>query len=445
MTDILVVDDREDIRLSLSLLLEDHNYNVHEADSPQTAQLVLKEQQISLILLDMNYSLDTTSGDEGIAFLQWLQASKINLPVIAMTAWSNVDLVVQAMKLGANDFIEKPWKNKHLLHVISQQLSLSSLQKENAALQQLSHKDSSHYQWRSACMRQLLSHLDTIAATQANILLTGDNGTGKSALADYVHQQSGNTRRPMVSVNMGAISENLFESEMFGHVKGAFTDAKSARIGRFELADKSTLFLDEIANIPLSQQAKMLRVLESGEYEVVGSSKTQKTSCRIVSATNGDLPKMIADGNFREDLYYRLNTMELHVPALRERIDDLVPLANHFIESFCLKYQKDFCQLTKSAQRAITDYHWPGNIREMSHLIERAVLLSPNKVIDAEDLRLTAAAPLTELPLMTLVDAEISLIKKAMKQTDNNVAKAAALIGLTKSSMYRRLEKYELA
>jgi len=362
-----------------------------------------------------------------------------------MTAWSNVDLVVQAMKLGANDFIEKPWKNKHLLHVIEQQLSLSSLEKENIGLkQQLAEQPEQQYQWRSACIRQLLDQLKTVAKTDANILLTGDNGTGKSELAKFVHCHSSRNQKSLVSVNMGAIAESLFESEMFGHVKGAFTDAKSSRIGRFELADNSTLFLDEVANTPMSQQMKLLRVLEGGEYEVLGSSKTKTANCRIISATNADFAGLIAQDKFREDLYYRLNTIELRVPSLAERQEDIVPLAHYFIEKFCRKYHKDFCDLTKQAQSALRHYHWPGNLREMSHLIERAVLLCSSNVIDDNDLRLTASAPANELPLMTLHEAEVSLLKKALKQTDNNIPKAAKLLGLTKSSMYRRVEKYEL-
>lgn len=446
MEHILVVDDRADIRLSLSILLEDHHYQIVEAENPQVAQIKLKEEQISLIILDMNYRLDTTSGEEGIRFLQWLKSSNIDIPVIAMTAWSNIDLVIQAMKLGANDFIEKPWKNKQLLHIVEQQLSLNALQLENQKFkQQLVTSNSAQYQWRSACMLQLLDNIKTVAATDANILLTGDNGTGKSELAKAIHQQSLKAEHPLVSVNMGAISESLFESEMFGHVKGAFTDAKTNRIGRFSLADEGTLFLDEIANIPLTQQAKMLRVLENGEYEILGSSKTQFSNCRIISATNADFKQLIATDKFREDLYYRLNTIELRLPSLHERNQDIIPLTQFFIAKFSQKYQRDYCELTQGAQQALIDYHWPGNIRELSHLIERAVLLSSNQLIDVEDLRLTVNNPNVELPLMTLRDAEINLIKKALLQTDNNIPKAAKLIGLTKSSMYRRIEKYELA
>ncbi|OKY26597.1 sigma-54 dependent transcriptional regulator [Thalassotalea sp. PP2-459] len=445
MVEILVVDDRADIRLSLVVLLEQHGYSVREADSPQQAQVLLKEHDIALILLDMNFNLDTTSGDEGLQFLNWMQQSNIALPVIAMTAWSNVDLVVQAMRLGATDFIDKPWKNRQLLNAIKQQLSLQILSKENAGFkQQRDDKQQHQYQWQSSCMLQLFDELETVAATNANILLTGENGTGKSDLALWIHNHSEQRDAPMVSVNMGAISTNLFESEMFGHIKGAFTDAKANRLGRFELAENSTLFLDEIANTPIEQQAKILRVLESGEYEVLGSSKTKFAKCRIISATNAEFSVLIQQEKFREDLYYRLNTIELRVPSLKERNIDIVPLSRYYIANFCQKYKKPHCELSTSAENALVGYHWPGNLRELSHLIERAVLLNKTGVIDDTELRLTASAPSIDLPLMTLKEAEISLINKALSQTDGNIPKAAVLIGLTKSSMYRRIEKYGL-
>jgi len=446
MTNILVIDDRADIRLSLAVLLEDNGFTIVEADNPQSAQLKLKEHLVDLILLDMNFRLDTTSGDEGVQFLNWLQASQFNIPVIAMTAWSNVELVIQAMKLGAKDFIEKPWKNKQLLHIINQQLSLTSLKEENAKFkQQLSEKQDRDYQWQSGTMLKLIENINAVAATDANILLTGENGTGKSAFARYIHQQSNVQDHPLISVNMGAISESLFESEMFGHVKGAFTDAKSNRIGRFELAERGTLFLDEIANIPLTQQAKLLRVLESGEYEVLGSSKTKQTNCRIISATNATIDTSIANELFREDLYYRLNTIELTIPPLREREQDIVPLTQFYVTKFCRKYNKDILALDQTAQQRLMKYHWPGNIRELSHLVERAVLLCNEPCIKASDLGINRSKVDTELPLMTLKEAEIQLIKKALQQTDNHIPKAATILGLTKSSMYRRIEKYELA
>ncbi len=460
MSHILIIDDRRDIRLSLRMLLEDaclngENYQVLEADNPQSAQPLLHQQDIALIILDMNFSLDTTSGEEGLAFLRWLQQSNISVATIALTAWSNTDLVVKAMQLGANDFIEKPWKNKQLLHAIEQQLALGQLQQQNAKLkQQLAQQDNEHqqnYQWRSPCMAQLLKQLKTVANTDVSILLTGDNGTGKSELARFIHQHSSRQQQALISVNMGAISENLFESEMFGHKKGAFTDAKSNRIGRFELAENGTLFLDEIANIPLSQQAKILRVLENGEYEVLGSSRTQQSNVRVISATNANFTKLLEQELFREDLYYRLNTIELAVPPLSVRQSDIVPLAEFFITKFCHKYQLNNKVFSDKAKQALLSYHWPGNIRELSHLIERASLLTEGTIIDLNDLNITPTSlpenktsSVQALPFMTLEQAEINLIKQALGKTEQHIPKAAQLLGLSKAAMYRRIEKYGL-
>lgn len=424
-------------------MLEDNGYCPLEAKSPQQAREIIKQHHIDLILLDMNYSLDTTSGEEGLTFLSWLSKSVFNIPVVAMTAWSNVALAVKAMQLGAGDFIEKPWQNQRLLQIVKQQLTLSSLQVQNQKLQQrLELTDQYDYVWRSPCMLQLLDQIKSVAGTDVNILLTGDNGTGKSLLAKTIHSLSNYRSGPFISVNMGAIAENLFESEMFGHKKGAFTDAKSNRIGRFELANQGTLFLDEIANIPLSQQAKLLRVLESGQYEVLGSSQTQQTNTRIISASNGDMNKLIANEKFREDLFYRLNTLEFRVPSLQERELDIVPLAEYFIGVFTQKYQRPAITLSTQAKETLCTYHWPGNVRELSHLMERAVLLAQNTELSDYDLPMSAQRSDETLPMMTLEQAERKLIKQALRSTANNISKAAKLLGLTKSSLYRRLERY---
>lgn len=441
---ILIVDDRRDIFLSTSFFLEDNGYCAIEANSPDQARIAIAQGYIDLILLDMNYSLDTTSGEEGIAFLSWLSSSEFNIPVVVMTAFSNVALAVKAMQLGAGDFIEKPWQNQRLLQIIKQQLSLSNLQAQNQKLQQRLESTNQHcYTWQSPCMLELLQQIYSVAKTDANILLTGANGTGKSLLAEKIHSLSGRQSAPFISVNMGAIPESLFESEMFGHKKGAFTDAKSNRIGRFELANQGTLFLDEIANIPLPQQAKLLRILESGEYEVLGSSKTQQVDTRLVSATNGDLAKLIANELFREDLFYRLNTLEFRVPSLQERELDIVPLAKYFLELFSQKYRKNVILLDDQAQQRLRAYHWPGNIRELSHLMERAVLLAQHTVLSERDLPMLSRNSEITLPMMTLEQAEKKLIKQALASTNKNIPQAAKLLGLGKSSLYRRLEKYD--
>jgi len=440
---ILVVDDSPEIRLSAAFILEDQGFSVLEAENHHYAQATLAENHVDLILLDMNFSLDTTSGEEGLRFLTWLSKSNFVIPVIAMTGWSNVDLAVNAMRLGACDFVEKPWNNQRLMQIIRQQLKMTGLQVQNQKLkQQLETVTEQDFTWQSEVMIKMLRQIDSVAATDASILLTGDNGTGKSHLAQRIHQQSARTDSPFISVNMGAISESLFESEMFGHKKGAFTDAKENRIGRFELAKHGTLFLDEIANIPQSQQAKLLRVLESGEYEVLGSSQTQHADSRIISATNGDIAQLINDGAFREDLYFRLNTIELRVPSLKERFQDIVPLAKHFIAEHGKKYKREELSLTSGALKALEGYHWPGNVREMSHLMERAVLLAQGSSLGQDDLHLSSLKQNNSLPMMTLEQAEKILIEQALELNHNNVPKAAIMLGLTKSSMYRRLEKY---
>jgi len=440
---ILVVDDSPEIRLSAAFILEDQGFTVLEAENHHYAQTTLADNSVDLILLDMNFSLDTTSGEEGLRFLTWLSKSNFVIPVIAMTGWSNVDLAVNAMRLGACDFVEKPWNNQRLIQIIQQQLKLAGLQVQNQKLkQQLESVNEQDFTWRSAVMEKLLQQIDSVAATDASILLTGDNGTGKSHFAQRIHQSSARAADTFISVNMGAISESLFESEMFGHKKGAFTDAKDNRIGRFELAKHGTLFLDEIANIPQSQQAKLLRVLESGEYEVLGSSLTQHADSRIISATNGDIAQLINDGTFREDLYFRLNTIELRVPSLKERQQDIAPLAKHFLALHGKKYQREEYTLTTSALKTLEAYHWPGNVREMSHLMERAVLLAQSSSLGPEDLHLSNLKHSNSLPMMTLDEAEQKLIEQALALHHNNVPKAAITLGLTKSSMYRRLEKY---
>ena len=445
MTHILVIDDRAEIRMSLSILLEKHQYQVIEAENPQVAQRTLEEASISLIILDMNFRLDSTSGDEGLRFLAWLKNSNISVPIIAMSAWNNLELVAQALKLGATNFIDKPWRNKHLIHMVEQQLSLAALQLDNEKFKQLNAINLEQYQWRSACMLQLLDKIDTVAATDTNILLTGANGTGKSALAKHIHQQSSQVHQPFVPVNMGAITDTLFDRVMFGQVQEASSEENNSCFGYLALADQGTLLLEDVANAPMNQQAKLLQILTSGKFKRLGSSTTQALNCRMISTNSADLKQLIKNKHFNDELYQRLNTKTLAIPSLQERSLDIIPLTQYFIAKFSQKYQRDYCQLTQGAQRALQEYHWPGNIRELSHLVERAVLLNTNQSLDSEDLRLTANNPKIELPIMTLRDAEITLIQKALLQTDHNIPQAAKLLGLTKSSMYRRVEKYDLA
>ncbi|KGJ97974.1 sigma-54-dependent transcriptional regulator [Thalassotalea sp. ND16A] len=451
---ILVVDDKADVRLSVSFLLSNHNYQVIEAESPIMAMAMLEQQAIDLILLDMNYSCDTTSGEEGLRFLAQRLNKKITIPVIAMTAWASVELAVQAMQQGAGDFIAKPWDNQRLLQVVKQQLRMQGLEQQNNSLRQLNAQLQADDEllWVSPKMQQLYKKIERIAQTDATILLTGENGTGKSCIAQMIHRLSTRDQQNFVTVNMGAIPENLFESEMFGHKKGAFTDAKETRAGRFEMAQQGTLFLDEVATIPLSQQAKMLRVLESNEYEMVGSSVTQKTNVRLISASNANFDQMQQQGLFRQDLYYRLNTIELHIPPLRERSEDIMVLAQHFVNKHAQKYQMGELTLCSSVNDVLCDYPWPGNIRELSHVIERAVLMadmpgSGPGVISRDDLQLKqnkTTEQASGLTLMTLESAERQLLQMALKQTNGQVNEAAGLLAISQSAIYRRLEKFDI-
>ena len=442
---ILVIDDNREVRLSVRFVLEDAAFAVAEAESPERAMRWLASNKADLLLLDMNFERDTTSGEEGLRFLEWLQQQGLEIPVVAMTAWSNTELVVKAMQLNAGDFIEKPWNNQHLLQVLRRQLQLQGLSRRNRALDQRLERPAPQLIWRSAAMNQLMQRLSVVAGTDASILLTGENGTGKSVLAHWVHLQSTRAALPFITVNMAVIPESLFESEMFGHRKGAFTDAKEARIGRFELANGGTLFMDEIALVPSSQQAKLLRVLESGEYETVGSSRTQRVDVRIISASNCDVPHLTLTGAFRPDLYYRLNTLEFRVPALRERPEDIAPLTRFFVNRHCQRYHKRELQVSAAALASLEAYHWPGNVRELSHVIERAVLLTAEETLSARALLLAQPQARTgQVPTMTLQEAELQLIRRALEDCQGNKQKAAEQLGITKSSLYRRLEKYGL-
>jgi len=439
---ILVVDDKADVRLSLRFLLSNHGYQILEANWLDEARAQLKSNQVDLVLLDMNYQLDTTSGEEGLSFLKELQSFE-SPPVIAMTAWSSVSLAVNAMQLGAKDFFAKPWDNKAVLDLVQKHIALSAIEKKPTTTE-LPNK-LSEVKWHSEAMLALQRQLDRIAKTDASVLLRGENGTGKTSIAHYIHQES-QLSGPFVSVNMAAIPEALFESELFGHKKGAFTDAKQDRQGRFEAAQDGTLFLDEIGSLGLEQQTKLLRVLESKEYERVGDNQTHVANCRIVCASNANFETLLEQGDFRTDLYFRINTIELEIPSLQNRHADILYLAEYFISLHSKKYQLATPLLTEEAKVALMDYHWPGNVRELSHFMARAVLMSEDCELTAKDFAFKAksAAATTELSLMTLDDAERKLLKMAMTQSHNNVEDAALLLGISKSAIYRRLDKFNI-
>lgn len=442
---IIVVDDQSDLRLSAKFILENYGYNVIEADSPLKALEVIAEQSVDLMLLDMNFQYDTTSGQEGLNMLKTLKAKNYHFPVIVMTAWSTVEIAVEAIKLGAKDFIEKPWKNQRLISLIEQQFQLGSVQLENKRLKAQRPTNDVFMLGESTAMQLVLAQAKKLAVTDTPILITGENGTGKSMLANYIHQHSARRNESYVTVNMGAIPETLFESELFGHTKGAFTDAKKDRMGRFEAAQAGSLFLDEIGTIPLNLQPKLLRVLESGEFEPVGSSKTLQAEVRLIAASNIDFQQAIAQGNFRQDLYYRINTIVLDIPPLRSRKEDILPLAEHFLTEKSNKYHKSNLLLSKQAKKSLCQYDWPGNIRELSHVIERAVLLS-----DSDEIQITGLNDQLvqhtkgEMPFMTIDDAEQQLIHQALQKTKGRVIEAGELLGLGKNAIYRRLEKYQI-
>jgi DNA-binding NtrC family response regulator len=449
---ILIADDDEDIRLALELLLGANNYNTIEASNAKEVIIQSERQKPDLILLDMNFSRDTTSGQEGLAILEQLTSS--NIPVILMTAWGSIELAVKGLQQGACDFIEKPWQKEKLLNSINQQLNFSRLKQEHQGYRQLLSTNQNHSppisqseQWvcHSSSMQAIEQLINQIAPTDANVLILGENGTGKSVLAERIQQLSSRKTHPLISVNMAAIPDNLFESELFGHQKGAFTDAKQHRVGRFQLADQGTLFFDEIGSLPINLQPKLLRVLETGHYEVLGSSQTQTANVRLISATNADLNDLVAKGVFRQDLLYRLNTLVITLPPLRERHADISALAENFIKSFCLKYRKPLFPLANEAITKLKSHHWPGNIRELGHVIERAVLLTVGDEISAQNLLIDAPLDSNQdIKLQPLETAERLLIEKAMATTSGQVIEAAKLLEISRNALYRRLEKFSI-
>ncbi len=450
---ILIADDQADVLVALRLLLKNDGYACLTVDSPGAALAALAKQPFDAALIDLNYSRDTTSGDEGMALLAALRAADAGLPVVVMTAWGTIDIAVRAMRAGAADFIEKPWDNRRLVNVLAAQVKLAQgrrrearLDAENALLRGADEP----FIAQAESMQPVLEMLRRVAPTEANVLILGENGTGKGVVARRIHALSQRACLPMIKVNMGGINEHVFESEMFGHVKGAFTDAKADRIGRFELADGGSLFLDEIANIPPSQQPKLLRVLEDGELERVGSSRTLKVDVRLISATNADLRAEVASGQFRKDLLFRLNTVEIRLPPLRARAADILPMAEDFLARFARRYARSGMRLSASAQRALLAYHWPGNVRELSHVIERAVLMCVGQEIAELDFSLdlpttSKSSSAEQTAGQTLEQAELAMIRNALDQCGGNIQRAAEALGVSRGALYRRLEKYGLS
>jgi DNA-binding NtrC family response regulator len=446
---ILAADDQPHILEALQLLLHPQGYRVDRAQSPAEVREALVTNSYDALLIDLNYTRDTTSGREGLDLLSEIVALDGNLPVIVMTAWGNVELAVEAMRRGARDFVQKPWENERLLTVLRTQIELHrALQRaERLAAENLLLHAEGRPEFIAAApsMQPVLEAMARVGPSDANILITGEHGSGKEVVAKMLHALSSRASRPMVAVNTGALAEGLFESELFGHVKGAFTDARSDRIGRFELADGGTIFLDEIGNVPFRQQAKLLRVLESGEIERLGSSRSRKIDVRLISATNIDLPSACSSGQFREDLLFRLNTVEIHVPPLRERREDIPTLAIHFLRRYTSRYRREIDGFDSAALQVMTQYAWPGNVRELEHTLERASLMCRGREIQPADLGLNLQRPQAQnLEELSLEAVEVLLIRKALQRFQGNISQAADALGLSRGALYRRMEKYGL-
>lgn len=446
---LLVADDQPHILEALRLLLKPEGYQLEMVRTPALVLEALTNESFDGVLIDLNYTRDTTSGQEGLDLVAQVKAIDAQLPVVVMTAWGNIDLAVEAMRRGAGDFIQKPWENARLLNILRTQMELHRSQKRTQWLEAenriLRASGAPDFIASAPSMRPVIETMARIGPSDANVLITGEHGTGKEVVAQTLHRLSARANRTLVAVNTGALPEGTFESELFGHVKGAFTDARTDRIGRFELANGGTLFLDEIANIPVRQQAKLLRVLETGELERVGSSKTQTVNVRMLSATNADLHAECSAGRFREDLLFRLNTVEISLPPLRERREDIPALAGYFLSRYATRYRRTIQGFEPAALQLMLHYNWPGNVRELDHTTERAVLMARNDRIEAADLGLNAQRASTQsLDDMSLETVEAILIRKALARTAGNVSHAADALGLSRGALYRRIEKYGL-
>jgi DNA-binding NtrC family response regulator len=447
---ILIADDQPDVLEALRLMLKAEGFQIESANSPSAVLAALDVRDFDVVIMDLNYTRDTTSGEEGLELLQKVQAVDNTLPVIVMTAWGSVDLAVEAMRRGARDFIQKPWDNARLLAIVQTQAELSQalrrsqkLEAENLLLRNDNRRPTMIAD--SPAMQPVLQIIARVGPSDANVLITGEPGTGKEVVAQTLHAISNRANKALVTVNAGGLAEGIFESELFGHVRGAFTDAKMDRVGRFELADSGTLFLDEIANVPMNLQSKMLRVLETGEMERVGSSKTRKIDVRVISATNANLHEEVQNGRFRQDLLFRLNTIEVHLPPLRERREDIPVLARHFLDSHAQRYRKHLEGFDAAAMHAMLEHPWQGNVRELNHVIERSVLMAGEKCVRMQDLALRASGhSQSRLEDMSLEDVEAFLIKKALARYAGNVSQAANALGLSRSALYRRLQRYGL-
>ena len=446
---ILVADDQSAVLEAVRLLLKREAFHVETARSPRQVLGLLRAREFDVLLIDLNYTRDTTSGQEGLDLLTEIRELDATLPVVVMTAWGSIELAVEAMRRGARDFIQKPWENQRLEAILRTQIELGRALRQSRRLeaenQVLRDQKLPRLIADSEAMEPVLEMIERVGPSDANMLISGDNGTGKGVVAHHLHAVSRRAAKPLVTVNTGGLPKGVFESEVFGHIKGAYTDAKANRIGRFEMADGGTLFLDEISNIALNEQAKLLRVLESGEFEPVGSSKTRIVDVRVFSATNADLNKAVAEGRFRQDLYFRLNTIEIHLPLLNQRQKDIPLLAEYFLQRHVGRYGKKLVGFDDAASRAMRDYLWPGNVRELDHAVERAVLMAKGTRVHVADLGLgLPRSGANALEDLSLEEVERLLIQKALVRCEGNVRRAAEVLGLSRSALYRRLQRYGL-
>ena len=447
---ILIADDQADVLKALRLLLKPEGYTLDTASSATEIEQAVSHHAYDAVLMDMNYVRGETSGQQGLDVLQRLQQLDATLPVVVMTAWSSVALAVEAMRRGARDFVPKPWENERLLAILKTQVALGRALRESQRLEQenslLKEEVVQSLIAESPAMQPVLETIARIGPSDANVLITGENGVGKGVVAQALHTQSARHDKPMIAVNTASIPETIFESELFGHIAGAFTDAKKDRLGRFQLADKGTLFLDEIATLPQNLQTKLLRVLESGEFEPIGSDKTCSVDVRIISATNADVEEEVSKGTFRQDLLYRLNTVHIHIPPLRDRPEDITALAQHFLARIKTKYRKRDLSFSAQALQSLTQHAWPGNVRELDHTVERAVLMAQGTQIEPHDLGLQEGQEATEASFsqMTLEALERWAIRGALERNNSDITKTAEALGLSRAALYRRLEKHQI-
>ena len=451
---ILIIDDNEDVLLSAKLLLKSFANVIHTEKDPSVIPNLLQKETYDVIFLDMNFTQDMTSGQEGFYWLTEIQKIDPLAVVILITAFGDVEMAVKALKNGAVDFVLKPWQNEKFIATFTSALELrkSRLELENlqSVQKQLSTDiDKSFHDFigDSPEIKQIFKTIKKVAVTDANVLILGENGTGKELVARALHRQSDRKDKPFIKVDIASIHTSLFESELFGHIKGAFTDAKENRAGRFEIADGGTLFLDEIGNLPIDMQIKLLTVLENREVARVGSNKYKSIDIKLICATNMDLHKMISENKFRKDLFYRINTVEITIPPLRERVEDIPLLAEYFLRIYKKKYNKPELGLSPFAIEKLQNFHWPGNVRELKHTIEKSVILSERNILLPNDFILSASEQETDnlnFNNYNLEETEKNIIKKVLKSCNGNITKAAKQLGLTRTSLYRRMEKYNL-